>query len=123
MIYSYFMITYAGKRKKKLFSLGAASFTREIFVLYFAMRDSRTPLFAKFVALLAILYLLSPIDLIPDFIPVVGFLDDIIIVPLLLHFAFKMLPQNVRETSWEKSRKHMILFRIVLICIICILVA
>jgi uncharacterized membrane protein YkvA (DUF1232 family) len=117
------MIQYTGKRKKKIFPLGVFSFTREIFVLYFAMRDSRTPVYAKLVAFLAIIYLLSPIDLIPDFIPVVGYLDDIIIVPFLLHIAFSLLPQEVRITGWAKSKKHMVSFRIVVIIILGILIA
>jgi uncharacterized membrane protein YkvA (DUF1232 family) len=117
------MIQYTGKRKKKIIRLGAVSFAREIFVLYFAMRDSRTPIYAKIIAFLAIAYLLSPIDLIPDFIPVVGYLDDIIVVPLLLHIAFSTLPQEVRETGWANSKKHMVLFRVVLIFIFCLIIA
>ena len=109
------MIPYTAGRRKSIPHPGALSFLREIFVLYFAMRDSRTPFFAKGVAFLAILYLLSPIDFIPDFIPVVGYLDDMIIVPLLLHFAFSLLPQPVRESGWIAAKKHMFWIRALMI--------
>jgi len=59
------------------------------------MKDTRTPLIAKLLLFLAIGYLLMPFDLIPDSIPVLGQIDDIIIVPLLFYFAIKLIPKNI----------------------------
>lgn len=58
--------------------------------------DPRTPDISKWLIGAAIAYLLSPIDLIPDFIPVIGHLDDLVIVPLLLYLAAAMIPEAVR---------------------------
>jgi len=90
------------------------SFTQEIFVLLFAIRDLRTPLYAKLTAFLALIYLVSPLDLIPDFIPVAGYLDDLVIVPLVLHISFRLLPAAVKEDSWVKAGKHTARLRIIL---------
>jgi len=57
--------------------------------------DPRTPRTAKILLWIAIAYALSPIDLIPDFIPVIGYLDDMIILPVLLYIAMKLVPKNV----------------------------
>jgi uncharacterized membrane protein YkvA (DUF1232 family) len=98
------------------------SFKQEIFVLYFAIKDDRTPFLAKFFAFFSLAYLISPIDLIPDFIPVVGYLDDLVIVPLLLHIAFRLLPADVKASCWEKARMHIRKLQIVFI-ILLILIA
>jgi uncharacterized membrane protein YkvA (DUF1232 family) len=70
---------------------------REIIIYKNVMRDDRTPLLAKILLGMAIGYLLMPFDLIPDFIPVIGQLDDIIIVPLLFYSAIKIIPENIIE--------------------------
>ena len=88
------------------------SYLQEIFVLYYGVRDSRTPWYAKLTAFLALVYLISPFDLIPDFIPVAGYLDDLLIVPLILHLAYRLLPPGVKESGWEKARKHILRLRI-----------
>ena len=67
----------------------------EIQVYRLVLKDPRTPRPAKWLLWLAIAYFLSPIDLIPDFVPVLGQLDDLIIVPLLITLAIKMIPQEV----------------------------
>lgn len=64
-------------------------------LLYLCYKDSRTPLKAKFISVLALTIALSPIDLIPDFIPVIGYVDDIIIIPFLMFIAFKLIPENI----------------------------
>jgi uncharacterized membrane protein YkvA (DUF1232 family) len=97
-------------------------FREEVFVLYFAIRDSRTPLYAKLPAFFSLLYLLSPFDLIPDFIPFFGYLDDLVIVPLLLHLSFRLLPAQVRETSRLKALSHARKLRIALVIILLLLV-
>ena len=68
---------------------------RETLTLYFAIRDPRTPLLARLVAGLVVAYALSPIDLIPDFIPVLGYLDDLILVPLGIMLALRLIPTEV----------------------------
>ncbi len=65
---------------------------RDVAALLIAGRDRRTPLVARLVALGVAVYALSPIDLIPDFIPVLGYLDDIIIVPLGILLAIRLIP-------------------------------
>ena len=59
------------------------------------MKDPRTPLIPKLLLFLALGYLLMPFDLIPDFIPVIGQIDDIIIVPLLFYLAIKFIPKDI----------------------------
>src|SRR5450755_1305899 len=76
---------------------------KEMIILYYGLRDKRTTMIAKLPAIVAVIYLLSPIDLIPDFIPFFGYLDDIIIVPLLLNLAVRLLPRPVREESMLKA--------------------
>lgn len=68
-------------------------------VVYFAARDPRTPFLVRIIALLIAAYALSPIDLIPDFIPVIGYLDDIILIPLGLALVVKLTPDQVIEDS------------------------
>ena len=68
---------------------------RDTYAVYFACRDPRTPWYAKVFAGGVVAYALSPIDLIPDFIPVLGYLDDLILVPLGIALAVKMIPGPV----------------------------
>jgi len=68
---------------------------RDTLAVYLACRDPRTPWYAKVFAGGIVAYALSPIDLIPDFVPVLGYLDDLIIVPLGIALAVKMIPEEV----------------------------
>lgn len=85
---------------------------RDIGVVYLAARDPRVPRHAKLVAAAVAAYALSPIDLIPDFVPVIGHLDDVVIVPLGLWLALRLIPpevltalrQQAVETQLPKSR-------------------
>ena len=70
----------------------AKALKRDIAALALAVRDPRTPLAARIVAAVVVAYALSPIDLIPDFIPVLGYLDDIILVPLGLALVLRLIP-------------------------------
>lgn len=70
----------------------ARSVKRDVVALWIAARDTRTPLVAKIAAACVAAYALSPIDLIPDFIPVLGYLDDLLIVPLGILLAVKLIP-------------------------------
>jgi uncharacterized membrane protein YkvA (DUF1232 family) len=75
--------------------LWARRIKRDTYALYLAVRDPRTPWYAKAVAACVVAYAFSPIDLIPDFIPVLGYLDDVIIVPLGIALALKLIPPAV----------------------------
>ena len=72
--------------------LWAAALRRDVAALILAVRDPRTPLTARIIAALVVAYALSPIDLIPDFVPVLGYVDDLIIVPLGLALVLRLIP-------------------------------
>jgi uncharacterized membrane protein YkvA (DUF1232 family) len=78
-----------------------------VYALYLACKDPRVPLHARVFAACVVGYAFSPIDLIPDFIPVLGYLDDLIIVPLGMAIALRMIPANVLAECQEKSREVM----------------
>jgi uncharacterized membrane protein YkvA (DUF1232 family) len=73
----------------------ARAIRRDTHAIYFACRDPRTPWYAKVLAGGVVAYALSPIDLIPDFIPVLGYLDDLILVPFGIALVVKMIPESV----------------------------
>ncbi len=77
----------------------------QLLTLYYGMIDQRTPFFAKIPALAALLYIVSPVDFIPDFIPFAGYIDDLLIAPLLLNLSIKMLPSQVLATSQVKAKR------------------
>jgi uncharacterized membrane protein YkvA (DUF1232 family) len=76
----------------------------EVYALYLASKDPRVPWYAKVLMALTVGYAISPIDLIPDFIPVLGQLDDLIIVPAAIALVIKMIPKNVMEECRRKAR-------------------
>jgi len=76
---------------------------RDAVAVYFAARDPRTPMLARWLALAIAAYALSPIDLIPDFIPILGYLDDLLIVPVGLLMVIRMLPPEVLAASRERA--------------------
>lgn len=86
----------------------ARTLKRDIVALWLAARDSRTPLLAKIVAGCVAAYALSPVDLIPDFIPVLGYLDDLLLVPAGLWLAIRLIPPPLmaefRERASAQSR-------------------
>ena len=65
---------------------------RDFYVVYLASRDPRVPWYAKALALLVVAYALSPFDLIPDFIPVIGYLDDLVLLPLGIWLSIRLIP-------------------------------
>ena len=73
----------------------ARALKRETLTLYYAARDPRTPWYAKLIAAAVAAYALSPVDLIPDFIPVLGLLDDALLLPLGIWLALKCVPETV----------------------------
>ena len=82
----------------------AAALKRDTLALWFAMRDPRTPLAAKLVGAMVVAYALSPIDLIPDFIPVLGLLDDLVLLPLGIALCVKLVPAEVMADCRERAR-------------------
>ena len=75
----------------------ADAIKRDVLALYLAMRDPRIPWFVKALAALVASYALSPIDLIPDFIPVLGYLDDLILLPLGILLVVRLIPKPIVE--------------------------
>jgi uncharacterized membrane protein YkvA (DUF1232 family) len=82
----------------------AKALQTETYSLYLAARDPRTPWTARALVLLVVGYALSPIDLIPDFIPVLGYLDDLIIVPAGIALALRLIPAEVMVDARRKAR-------------------
>ena len=83
----------------------ARTVKRDAVALFLAARDSRTPWYAKALAGLIAAYALSPIDLIPDFIPIVGYLDDLVIIPLGIWIVIRLMPADLmREFRAEATR-------------------
>ena len=80
----------------------AAQLKKDIPAVFLALKDKETPVIAKLIAALAVGYALSPIDLIPDFIPVLGYLDDVLLLPMLIALTVKLIPAPI----WEKCRKR-----------------
>ena len=74
----------------------------DIPAVFIALKDKETPWYAKLLATITVGYALSPIDLIPDFIPVLGYLDDIIVLPALVALTIRLIPEKI----WEKSRQQ-----------------
>ncbi|MDA8228635.1 MAG: YkvA family protein, partial [Desulfitobacterium hafniense] len=75
----------------------------EVYALYFAYRDPRVPWYAKLWVAIIVGYAFSPIDFIPDFIPVLGYLDDVILIPLAITLAIKMIPPEAMQDARVKE--------------------
>ena len=80
---------------------------RDGVTLWFACRDARMPWWIKLLAGLVVAYALSPIDLVPDFIPVLGYLDDVILLPGLIWLVVRCMPHDVREDSRQQAEAWM----------------
>src|SRR5438045_9497460 len=76
----------------------------DIYAVYLACRDPRAPWYAKLLAVCVVAYAFSPIDLIPDFIPVLGYLDDLVLVPLGIALAVRMIPGPILEECRLEAR-------------------
>jgi len=83
----------------------AHALKRETHALYLAARDPRTPWHAKLVVAVVVAYALSPIDLIPDFIPVLGYLDDLILLPLGIFLALRLIPAAVLAEARDAAQQ------------------
>lgn len=76
---------------------------KDLYTLYFAYRHPKTPWYARVIIGLTVAYALSPIDLIPDFIPVIGYLDDLIIVPAGISLSLRLIPDSVISECRERA--------------------
>jgi uncharacterized membrane protein YkvA (DUF1232 family) len=85
----------------------ASRVRRDILALYLAARDPRVAWYAKALAALTAAYALSPIDLIPDFIPVFGYLDDVIIVPVAILLTVRLVPSGVMAELREEAERRL----------------
>ena len=111
------------------FKSRARALKAETLAIYLASKDPRTPWYAKVIAFLTIAYALSPIDLIPDFIPILGYLDDLIIVPAGIALVIRLIPAEVLEeartqatgSSVERSVGYVGLAIIIIIWILAII--
>lgn len=115
----------------QIISSWAKALKLDVLALWFALKHPNMPFWAKVVCFVAVAYALSPIDLIPDFIPVLGYLDDLILVPALVWLALKLIPAEVMNQSREqavewinsnqsKPKSYIGLFIVVAIWLICL---
>src|SRR3954447_26440623 len=99
----------AGKNGNRMLSklkTWARGVKRDVHAVYLAARDPRTPWYARVAAILVAAYALSPIDLIPDFIPVLGYVDDILIVPLGILLVVQLIPVNILEEHRKSAEER-----------------
>lgn len=90
----------------------AGRLKRDVPSVFLALKDKDTPFLAKILAGITVAYALSPVDLIPDFIPVLGYLDDVILLPALIALTVRLIPKHVwvrcreiSETMWTDSKQ------------------
>ena len=87
--------------------LWAGGLRRDVVTLWMALRHPRTPRLARLLAWVAVVYALSPIDLIPDFIPVLGYVDDMVLLPFLVWLAVRLIPADVLAECRERAQAWM----------------
>jgi len=78
----------------------------QLLTVYYAYKNPEIKLLPKIIIGIAVAYALSPIDIIPDFIPVLGYLDDLIIIPALLGLAIKMIPKEIMDESRKRAENE-----------------
>ena len=76
---------------------------RETLTLYLAARDPRTPWYAKLLAVIIVAYALSPVDLIPDFVPVLGYLDELVLIPAGIALVIRLVPEEVMADARSRA--------------------
>lgn len=103
---------------------------KDIPAIFLALKDRETPVIAKIFAGITVAYALSPIDLVPDFIPVLGYLDDVIILPALVALTVKLIPDDIIERTrrqaegmWENGKPKKWYYAIPIILIWVIIIA
>jgi uncharacterized membrane protein YkvA (DUF1232 family) len=85
----------------------ARRFKRDTYALYLAARDPRVPWYTKALALAVVGYALSPLDLIPDFVPIIGYLDDLILIPLGIALVLRLTPTGVLEECRAHAQQEL----------------
>jgi uncharacterized membrane protein YkvA (DUF1232 family) len=97
------------KRRQPLTTLRerAKALKAETYALLLASRDPRVPWYAKALAAAVVAYAFSPLDLVPDFIPVLGYLDDLILVPLGLALAIRLIPREVMSDARARAANEL----------------
>ncbi|MBI5806217.1 DUF1232 domain-containing protein [candidate division TA06 bacterium] len=91
----------------KVLKQKAEDLKKETYALYLAYRDPRVPWYAKVAAAATVAYAVSPIDLIPDFIPVLGYLDDLVLVPLGIALAIRLIPAEIMAECRQRARQKL----------------
>lgn len=91
--------------------LKAKGMKKQLTAVYYAYQDKRIKALPKVIIGIAILYALSPIDLIPDFIPFIGYLDDLIIIPTLIHLAIRLIPKEIMDEAKIKAEEKPFLLK------------
>ena len=81
----------------------ASSLKKNIPAVFLALKAKETPILAKILAFLTVAYALSPIDLVPDFIPVLGYLDDVLVLPALVALTVKLIPKDIFERYRQEA--------------------
>ena len=89
----------------------ARTLKRQTGALYYASTDQRVGLLPKIIIGAAILYALNPIDIIPDFIPVIGYLDDLIVLPVLIALAIRLIPENQWQEALQKAEEKPVVLK------------
>jgi uncharacterized membrane protein YkvA (DUF1232 family) len=89
----------------------AKSAKRQLTAVYYVYKEKQVTILPRIIIGITILYALSPIDLIPDFIPIIGYLDDLIIIPALIGLALKLIPAEIMEAAREKAEKEPLTLR------------
>lgn len=84
----------------------AKEIRKQLTAVYYAYRDSRVTALPKLIIGITVLYALSPIDLIPDFIPVIGYVDDLLIIPALIGLAIKLIPAAVMDDAQARAERE-----------------
>ena len=95
-----------GKLKKRTSKL-----KKQLTIVHYAYQDKRINIWVRIIIGIAILYSLSPIDLIPDFVPILGYLDDLIIVPALIGLAIRLIPDEVLKDARIKAEQRPVKLR------------
>lgn len=99
-------LIYYFSLKERAWKERAKTLKRDVYALYLCSRHPKTPFYAKAFAILIISYALSPIDLIPDFVPVLGYLDDLILIPAAIMLLIHMVPGDVLQECRQKAQDN-----------------
>lgn len=88
----------------KTWKTWAENLRLQIYTMYYAYKDPRTPWYAKAFGAVVIAYAFSPVDLIPDFVPILGYLDDLILIPLGIALAVKLIPKEILTKCAQQAQ-------------------